>query len=411
MLDARLLDLLAALARDSSRRGIVARELAQHLGAEDLLILLPHPARAIHLPVIGFPQTLYGGRLWREFVSDVLAKSCAVAELSYPAQDATRTARGWAAKDGAILVLFDGRPDLERVQAVCSLLPLISADFEGERTTIVSAGQTKLAQQTARQARELAEALDSVRRQLQATVILREQDIAERQRAEAELERSNTDLQRFASVAAHDLQEPLRTIVVFSQLLVKQYRNALDSEAQEILDLIIQGGLRMQDLIHGLLNYGQVSGPFVAAPADAAAALEAAITDLRTKIDETGAAVTYDTLPVLLGEPSLLTRLFQNLLSNALKYRGPRPPCIHVSAQRRDSEWVISVQDNGIGIDPKYQDRIFGLFQRLHTHEYPGTGLGLATCRRIVERLGGRIWVESQPGKGSKFSFTLPAVG
>lgn len=408
MPDVHTLELVAALTRDISGRRTAARELAQYLGAEDLLLLIPDRVHAIHLPAFGFPQTLFGGRLWREFISQVIGESFAIAELSYPTQSERRTARGWVCEGNVVCVLFDGQPSLDRVQIVCSLIPLISAAFEGERTTIEAAGRAKIAQETAHKARELAEALDSVRRQLQATVILREEDIRQRQRIEADLERSNTDLQRFAYVAAHDLQEPLRTIVGFSRLLLKRYRTALDSDGQQFLDLIVSGGLRMEELINGLLIFSQVSGPFATKPTDAGVALKKALTDLRSKIEETGATVTHDALPVVLGEPTQLIRLLENLLSNALKYRGEHPPRIHVSAGCRDSEVVISVQDNGIGIEPRYQEQVFGLFQRLHGNEYPGAGLGLATCRRIVERLGGRIWIESRVGEGSKFSFTIP---
>jgi signal transduction histidine kinase len=407
MHDVRILELLTAITRDASGRGTAARELGEYLGGEDLLILIPNEAHAIHLPVFGFPQTLFGGRRWRQFISEVILKSFGVAELAYPTAGRQRQAKGWAASDKSILVLFDGEANLERVQVVCSLLPLISANFEGERTTIAAAGNAKIAQQAAQKARELAQALDSVHRQLQATVILREKDISERQRIEAELARSNTDLQRFAYIAAHDLQEPLRTIVSFSQLLTLRYRTSLSGEAQQLLDFIVKGGVRMQELIHALLCYAQVSGSFQTEPTDANAALEISLSNLQSKMDETQATVSHDHLPVVLGEKTQLIRLFDNLLSNALKYRGERSPRLHISLQQRDSDCTISVQDNGIGIDPKYQNQIFGLFQRLHSTEYPGTGLGLATCRRIVERFGGRIWVESRESEGSKFSFTL----
>jgi signal transduction histidine kinase len=410
MADARILELLTALTRDPVRRSASAAELAQGLGADDLLILLPDPAHGVYLPAFGFPQTLFGGRLWREFVLQAIAKSFATAELSYPVAQRRRKARGWVANDNSILVLFDGQPDPARVEMVRSLLPLITTTFEGERAAIAAAGQTKIAQQTAQQARELAEALDSVRRQLQSTIALREEDLSRRRGIEEDLARSNTDLQRFAYVAAHDLQEPLRTMVTYSQLLVQRHGATLPGEAHELLDVIVKGGVRMQELIHGLLSYAQVSGPFSTVPTDASIALEIAITDLRSKIEETQATVTHDVLPIVLGEQTQLIRLFANLLSNALKYRGERAPQIHVSCVRRESEYVFSVQDNGIGIDAKYQDQIFGLFQRLHSREYPGTGLGLATCRRIVERLGGKIWVESQPGEGAKFSFSLPSA-
>jgi PAS domain S-box-containing protein len=241
-----------------------------------------------------------------------------------------------------------------------------------------------------------------------ATVV----DITERKRAEEELRRSNEELERFAYVASHDLQEPLRMVGSFVQLLGKRYKGKLDADADEFIGFALDGALRMQRLIEDLLAFSRVGTrgkPLV--PTDANAVLARALGSLRLAIDEAGATVVSEPLPVVPGDAGQLEQLLMNLVSNALKFRGPEPPRVHVSAVRMHREWLFKVRDNGIGIDPQYFDRIFVIFQRLHGKaEYPGTGIGLAICKKIVERHGGRIWVESEPGQGATFCFTLPEV-
>ena len=235
----------------------------------------------------------------------------------------------------------------------------------------------------------------------------------ELRRAMAELARSNADLDQFAHVASHDLQEPLRTVAGFVQLLEKDCRDKLDARACEWIQFASEGSRRMQQLIQDLLAYSQVgSRGRDFEQTDCNAALGRALANLAVAIGESGAALTHDPMPVLHADLTQLTQLFQNLIGNALKFcKGPRPE-IHIGAQPDDGGWVFSVRDNGIGIEPKDRDRIFVIFQRLHTRaEYPGTGIGLAVCKRIVERHGGRIWVESEPGKGSTFFFTIPKKG
>lgn len=252
------------------------------------------------------------------------------------------------------------------------------------------------------------------------------QNIAERKRDEeqrrasgqllarqaAELARSNADLQQFAYVTSHDLQEPLRTITSFAQLLSRRYTGKLDEQADEYLDLIVSGTGRMKELIGALLNYSRAVNreerPH--GPVDLREALDWALQNLRTQIQETGGEVQVDKLPEVWGDELQLSQLFQNLISNAIKYRKPgEPPAISVSAQRRDPDWVISVKDNGIGVDAEFAERIFGVFKRLHGQDVPGTGIGLAICKRIVHNHGGRIWVDSEKGEGSDFQFTLRA--
>jgi PAS domain S-box-containing protein len=247
-------------------------------------------------------------------------------------------------------------------------------------------------------------------------------DITDRKRSEErlvktakELKRSNDELQQFAYVASHDLQEPLRMVASFTELLAKRYKGRLDSDADEFIDFAVDGCNRMQELIQDLLAYSRVgtSGKAIR-KCSSEDSLNHALANLRATIEESGAVVTHDPLPVIWTDDKQLAQVFQNLVGNAIKYRSAEVPRVHVSAVKsemkdQDNEWIFSVRDNGLGIDPQYFERIFVLFQRLHGQsEFEGTGIGLAICRKIVERLDGRIWVESQTGKGSTFHFALP---
>jgi len=236
------------------------------------------------------------------------------------------------------------------------------------------------------------------------------QRTVELEKMTGELARSNADLQQFAYAASHDLQEPLRTIAGFVKLLEKRYKNKLDEKADEFITYTVDGIKRMQQLIKDLLEYSLVGTKGLNfKPTDCSFVVEESISNLRAAIRETAALVTHDEFPTLMVDKSQMTRLFQNLIGNAIKFHGKETLAVHVSAQRKENEWVFSVKDNGIGIDHIQVERIFVIFQRLHTREdYPGTGIGLAVCKRIVERHGGRIWVESEQGKGSTFYFTIP---
>src|SRR5450432_229244 len=226
-----------------------------------------------------------------------------------------------------------------------------------------------------------------------------------------DLKRSNEELQQFAYVASHDLQEPLRMVASYTQLLEKRYKGQLDSDANEFIAFAVDGCNRMKGLIEDLLAYSR-AGMSDQLPCRISGenALGEALTNLRAAVEESGAVVTHDALPTVTTNSTQLTQIFQNLVGNAIKYRGPEPPDIHVSAIRNGgNEWTFSIRDNGMGIDPQYFERIFVIFQRLHgREEFEGTGIGLAVCKKIVEQIGGRIWVESQIKKGSTFYFTLP---
>ena len=236
---------------------------------------------------------------------------------------------------------------------------------------------------------------------------------AELTRRAQELARSNADLEQFAYVASHDLQEPLRMVASYVQLLARRYKGKLDPDADTFIRYAVDGAMRMQALINDLLAFSRVGTRGkepVPVPLEKCA--ERALAHLRLALEESGAEVKVEPLPWVKGDESQLAQLLQNLVGNAVKFRGERPPRIRISATREEDTLTVSVEDNGIGIEPQYYERIFAIFQRLHgKEEYPGTGIGLSICKKIVERHGGRIWVESTPGQGSTFRFTLPAAG
>jgi PAS domain S-box-containing protein len=259
----------------------------------------------------------------------------------------------------------------------------------------------------------------------QIGIALSQAQLLEREtRQSRELARSNAELEQFAYVASHDLQEPLRMVTSYLQLLERRYKHQLDDNADEFINYAVDGARRMQRLITDLLNYSRVSSrgqPFVLV--DCNSVLEKAIANLQVAIKESGAVITHDFLPVVMADSTQLTQVWQNFISNAIKFSREEPPKIHISAIKRtvnpdadnanltliETEWLFSVRDNGIGLETQYGERIFVIFQRLHSiRKYPGTGIGLAICKKIIERHDGSIWVESEPGQGSTFYFTIP---
>jgi light-regulated signal transduction histidine kinase (bacteriophytochrome) len=227
-----------------------------------------------------------------------------------------------------------------------------------------------------------------------------------------ELSRSNEDLEHFAYAAAHDLREPLIVIGGYTRRLGKKYHDLFDSEARELVNSVMDGVSRMEKMINGLLSFARVETggrKFTWNSGDKV--LNSALTGLRHSIEETGAVVTRDAIPDLMADEVQLSQVFQNLIANAIKFRGEDPPLIHISAELNNEEWVFAVSDNSIGIAPENLEKIFGIFKRVHSKtDYPGCGIGLALCKKIIERHGGRIWVESEPARGSVFYFTIPAV-
>jgi signal transduction histidine kinase len=303
---------------------------------------------------------------------------------------------------------------LRRVRSLLSATKRLS---EGDLTvrTGVSTGTGEL-HQLARAFDEMAASLEQrvaerqrAEDQLQSLNDELEQRVADRTR---ELERSNQDLEQFAYVASHDMQEPLRMVTNYLQLLRQRYKGKLDNNAEEFIGFALDGAERMQGLILDLLAYSRVGTQGKEfEPADCNEIFERARKNLKVAIEESKAIVTTEPLPTVLGDHVQLLQLFQNLIGNAIKFRSQMPPVIHLRAEKKGDEWLFSVRDNGLGIEPKDFERIFVIFQRLHSRDkYPGTGIGLSVCKKIVERHGGRIWVESEAHKGTTFYFTLPAL-
>jgi signal transduction histidine kinase len=251
----------------------------------------------------------------------------------------------------------------------------------------------------------LARLPDSVRR------AVREKELRQdHKQGQEELARSNRDLEQFAYVASHDLQEPLRMVATYTQLLAERYQGKLDADADKYIHYAVDGALRMQKLVQDLLAFSRVGRQGLAPQnTDCNAVLETSWKNLEAAIRESGAVVEHAQLPVVMADSSQLVQVFQNLIGNAIKFRGSEPPAIRISAEEKGKEWVFSVEDNGIGIAAEHRENVFIIFRRLHTRaEYPGNGIGLSICKKIIEQHGGRIWVESEAGHGSNFRFTLP---
>ncbi|HEY1401265.1 MAG TPA: ATP-binding protein, partial [Terriglobales bacterium] len=260
----------------------------------------------------------------------------------------------------------------------------------------------------------LARLPEAIRRALQEKRVLRlrreaEEDLA---RKVEELARSNAELEQFAYVASHDLQEPLRMVAAYTQLLGERYRGKLDENADKFIGYASEGALRMQTLIQDLLAFSRIGRNGTAlGHVDCGAVMDEVLLSLGPAMEETGALVTHTALPVVWADRSQMVQVFQNLIGNAIKFRG-EDPAISVQAEKAGEQWLFSVSDNGIGIAPEYAENIFVVFQRLHARtEYPGNGIGLAICKKIIQRYGGKIWVEPRAGHGSIFKFTMPGDG
>ena len=288
-------------------------------------------------------------------------------------------------------ILEDFSTEKTQLEATQKAILNILEDFDGEKSKVEAANEGLL--------HEIVE-----RRQAEQALVDKTN----------ELGRSNADLEQFAYVASHDLQEPLRMVSSYVQLFEKRYRGQVDEQADKYIQYAVEGARRMSLLIGGLLEYSRVgrdeTTPVIVSTEQA---LERAMFNLRVVIEESGAAVSHDPLPEVVADAGQLAQVFQNLLGNAMKFRAPGvAPRVHVTAARRGDDWLFGVEDNGIGIAPQHAERVFVIFQRLHERtQYPGTGIGLAICKKVVERHGGRIWVESEPGRGATFRFTLPAPG
>lgn len=307
-----------------------------------------------------------------------------------------------------ILEDFGGEKD--RLSATQTAVLNILDDFASEKARLESTQKAML---------NILEDFDGAKGEVEDANVELRREVAERRQAEQALReqsralaRSNAELEQFAYVASHDLQEPLRMVGSYVQLLSSRYQGQLDGQADKYIGYAVEGARRMQALIAALLEYSRVGRENKPARISSGAAVEQALRNLKPAIEETGAVVSSEPLPDVVADAGQMVQVFQNLVGNAVKFRTSNArPRIRISAARRGHECVFAVSDNGIGIDPTHAERIFVIFQRLHTRaEYPGTGIGLAICKKIVERLGGRIWVESEPGRGATFYFSVPAA-
>jgi light-regulated signal transduction histidine kinase (bacteriophytochrome) len=290
------------------------------------------------------------------------------------------------------------RADGSAFPAEISVSPVQSEDGLLITSSVRDISERKKAELARQQAEEQIRELNA---HLEERVLQRTEDLL----------RSNDELAQFAYVASHDLQEPLRTVSIYAQLMAKRYRDQLGPDANEFIGYITESASRMENLIRDLLDFSQLdsrgSDHFVRTSCDDS--LDDALVNLQMRIEETGATITRSPLPCVIGDPVQLTRLFQNLIINSIKYRGDEPPKIDIRAEQRNNDWLISIRDNGMGIEPQYAEKVFGIFRRLHPRsERSGNGMGLAICKKVVTRHGGRIWVDSELGKGAAFRFTLP---
>lgn len=410
---------------DPATRVEAAKNLARALGGETLLILVWDARAEAFVPVKGLRGSIPGGAEWKTFLRRCEQETLIRCELPETANGPLRPV--YALSNAQCIFAFFGRLNEQHAQLLSTFLPLLGALFNLENVERDATARARLADDSAAQANQLSAALNSTRQALEQALreshemsrsyasqaeILRASE-AQLRELMKKLEASNRELEQFAYVAAHDLQEPLRTLSNFCGLLKKRNADQLDDAGKEYLQFILSAAARALELIEDLLRFSRVGNDAVdAQPVDCAAAVRAALAALNAAITQSGAEVFYADLPVVNGDLGQLTQLFQNLLGNAIKFRGEAPPRINIFAEEQPSVWKVSVMDNGIGIRPEYYNRIFTIFQRLHTREnYPGTGIGLAICKKIVERHGGEIGVVSQPGEGSTFYFTLPKNG
>lgn len=366
-------------------------------------------------------QGIYSAELERLLFNQLLLKAYALTDNINKLQESARKA-SMAAHGRTIvfLIIFIALVVMVIMvnSAVVNRILMRRIEVLREQTEIIGRGnlEHRMAIRGDDELWDLARASNEMVGKLQAShtsVENLQKEIAERKRVEEELARSNADLEQYAYIASHDLQEPLRMITSYIQLIERRHKERFDADDQLSMQYVVEGATRMQKLINDLLAYSRVgrTAPDLK-PTSVRAVIDETVGNLKMMIEETGATITYDDLPVIMADGIKLTELFQNLLSNAITFHSDSTPQVHIGAELTDEGWRFSVRDNGIGIDMRHADRVFLMFQRLQKREdYPGTGIGLAIAKKIVELHGGRIWVESRPGEGTTFYFTLPIKG
>ncbi len=375
------------------------------------MIFVLDPDVNVFIPALGFPRTLPDAIEWHRFVSEVSRRGQHQETLPYPASGLMHRCVGFSSRPDSVLVFVGGAPDTELTACLLDILPMLRVSFQAEQSVLIANATTSLARNASQQLRAQTLTLEQARRTAHEELVERHKAEEALSRKALELERSNKDLNHFSATVSHDLQEPLRMVTSYLALLERRYAQKLDEKAREYIEHATSGALRMSQLIRSLLDYAQVGTDdrsFVMVPLETV--VIEAIDNLSERISETGALIHFDDLPSVHGDHILLVQLFQNLLSNGIKFtRSGVVPEVRVTAVEDEGHWKIAISDNGIGISAADRERIFGVFQRLHTRDaYEGCGIGLATCKRIIERHGGRLWVESVVGSGSTFCFTVP---
>lgn len=409
----QLADIMIAVGKMTiaTKRQAVAQDLARMVGAADLVIFIADPSIDAMIPAPGFPQTLPKALQWHDLIEGAVGGTSAVATLAYPTHEHSTSALAQAISQQGVVVFLGGEPISCNVAILCSCLVTSVALFVSEQRVNNSLAITQLARNSAAQLREQAAAVEEARRAAHNSLIeLQKAEVAREQQAR-ELERSNRDLQQFAVLVSHDLQEPLRMVSTHLSIIQARYLDQIPVAARSSLQRAFSGAQRMARLIRSLLGYAQVGvTKRELIPVAMDAVVQEALANLQTRVTETNARIEVSSMPTVRGDSILLIQLVQNLVGNALKYiRTGSIPHIRINADGQvDGPWIISVTDNGIGIEEKDRKRIFEAFQRVHSNsEYEGTGIGLATCRRIVEMHNGSLGVTSTVGVGSTFTFTL----
>lgn len=396
-----------------SERQTVAQELARMVGAEDLVIFVADPSIETLIPAPGFPPTLPDALQWHTLVEQATAGREARGIVASATGARATSALALAISPQGVMVLLGGEPRAQPCELLRTSLVTSVALFVAEQRVSNENAIMQLARNSAAQLREQAAAVEEARRAAHHSLVELKKVEAAREQQARELERSNRDLQQFAAIVSHDLQEPLRMVSSHLSLIEARYLELMPDAARTYMSRAQSGALRMARLIRSLLIYAQV-GATKREPVSVSmeAVVHEALANLQTRVAETSARVEVSPLPMVRGDSILLIQLVQNLVSNALKFIRADTVHIRIVAEKAsDGAWKIIVADNGIGIEEKHRQKIFEAFQRLHSNaEYEGTGIGLATCRRIVEMHDGTIEVTSTVGVGSSFSFILPAA-
>ncbi len=398
----------------AEHRSDAAREFAHYGGASDLVFFVLDREVGALITALGFPPTMPDASGWAKFVEDTAKSGSEAGALTYPLPGQTIHCLGRSTTRDAVVVFIGGEPRVDFIAQVIDVMPILRVLFQAEQAVLNANATTALARNATRQLRSQAASLEQARRMANSELIERHKAEEALRVNAAELERSNRDLQQFAGIVSHDLQEPLRMVSSYLGLIEMRYAPLLDDKAQEYIGLAISGSQRMSQLIKALLGYAQVGADErTMVPVPLEAVLIEAQGNLEARIVDTNASIQCTDLPSVKGDHVLLVQLFQNLLVNAIKFsRKGTAPVIRVTAVDQGSTWLISVADNGIGILPSDHSRIFGVFQRLHSRDaYEGCGIGLATCKRIMGRHGGHIAVASEVGVGSTFTLSFPKSG